>query len=71
MSWKTPTTVLLKPDKTFDSFGYIAENLYIELADEDKHRDWYYFKRFKMLLHNKSVCYIKISIEYFQSCFIL
>lgn len=52
-SWKTPTTVLLKSDQSFDSFGYDAEDKYCELAENDEHHDWYYFKRFKMLLHNK------------------
>ncbi|XP_045204481.2 heat shock 70 kDa protein 12A-like [Mercenaria mercenaria] len=52
-SWKTPTTVLLRPDQSFDSFGYDAEDKYCDLADNEEHQDWYFFKRFKMLLHNK------------------
>ncbi|XP_052793879.1 heat shock 70 kDa protein 12A-like [Mya arenaria] len=52
-SWKTPTTVLLEPDKSFHSFGYEAEEKYIELAEDEKHQDWFYFQRFKMLLHDK------------------
>lgn len=55
VSWKTPTTLLLNPDKSFNSFGYQAEEEYIGLLDnneEDKDR-YYYFKRFKMLLHEK------------------
>lgn len=51
MSLKTPTVLLLKPDKTFMAFGYEAEDAYKELAEDDEHRDYYYFRRFKMLLH--------------------
>ncbi|XP_045207711.2 heat shock 70 kDa protein 12B-like [Mercenaria mercenaria] len=48
---KTPTCLLVKPDGvTFQAFGYDAENQYLELADKDEHRDYYYFRRFKMLL---------------------
>ncbi|KAL3879593.1 hypothetical protein ACJMK2_031882 [Sinanodonta woodiana] len=56
VSMKAPTTVLIKPDaRTFDSFGYEAETKYSELASEDnnEHKRWYYFRRFKMMLHEK------------------
>ncbi|KAK3593606.1 hypothetical protein CHS0354_018704 [Potamilus streckersoni] len=52
LSLKTPTCVLLQPDKTFSHFGYEAEDKYKELAEQKKHKDWYYFRRFKMILHN-------------------
>ncbi|XP_045181826.2 heat shock 70 kDa protein 12B-like [Mercenaria mercenaria] len=52
ISMKTPTCVLLTPDKEFDSFGYDAENKYYSLAGENKHQGWLLFRRFKMLLHN-------------------
>jgi hypothetical protein len=55
-SLKTSTTIMLNPDKTFHSFGYEAENNYVELAQEDGHHDYYYFRRFKMLLFDKMVC---------------
>ena len=64
-SWKTPTTVLLTPDKEFDTFGFDAEDKYCELADIEEHRDWYFFKRFKMLLHGRMVG-IKLSLYYFD-----
>ncbi|XP_060083361.1 heat shock 70 kDa protein 12A-like [Ylistrum balloti] len=51
-SLKAPTCVLLKPDKSFHSFGYEAEGKYTDLFQDDKHEDWYFFKRFKMTLHN-------------------
>ncbi|KAL3879592.1 hypothetical protein ACJMK2_031881 [Sinanodonta woodiana] len=53
---KAPTTVLIKPDaKTLDSFGYEAESKYSELASDDnnEHKRWYYFRHFKMMLHEK------------------
>ncbi|KAL3878441.1 hypothetical protein ACJMK2_030791 [Sinanodonta woodiana] len=53
LSQKTPTCVLLKPDKTFSHFGYEAEDKYKELAEQKVHKEWYYFRRFKMILHNK------------------
>ncbi|XP_061178351.1 heat shock 70 kDa protein 12A-like [Saccostrea echinata] len=52
ISCKTPTTVLLRPNKTFHSFGYDAEDKYAELAENDEHEGWYYFSRFKMKLMN-------------------
>ncbi|KAK3100734.1 hypothetical protein FSP39_024387 [Pinctada imbricata] len=54
-SLKTPTCVLLKSDKTFHSFGYDAENKYSELANDELHEDWYFFRRFKMLLHGEKL----------------
>ncbi|XP_053390945.1 heat shock 70 kDa protein 12A-like, partial [Mercenaria mercenaria] len=51
---KTPTCVLLKPDKSFHSFGFEAEEKYIELAEDDKHKDWRFFRRFKMKLYKPS-----------------
>ena len=58
VSLKTPTTILLKPDKSFHSFGYEAENKYSDLADDNKHEGWLYFRRFKMLLHKNKVVYL-------------
>lgn len=49
---KTPTCVLLTPGREFHSFGYEAEDMYRNLAKEDKHHGWLFFRRFKMLLHN-------------------
>ncbi|XP_056013346.1 heat shock 70 kDa protein 12A-like isoform X2 [Ostrea edulis] len=56
VSLKTPSVVLLKPNKTFHAFGYEAENKYASLAEDNEHEGWLYFKRFKMTLHqNKSL----------------
>jgi hypothetical protein len=60
ISLKTSTTLLLKPDQTFDSFGYEAESNYVALAENDDHyKDWYYFRQFKMRLHDTQV---KVSV---------
>lgn len=53
VSLKTPTSLLLNPDKTFHSFGFKAEDTYAELAEEGKHDKYYFFQKFKMDLHFK------------------
>ncbi|KAL3879594.1 hypothetical protein ACJMK2_031883 [Sinanodonta woodiana] len=66
ISMKAPTTVLIKPDaKTFDSFGYEAERKYTDLASNDnyEHKRWYYFRRFKMMLHGKMGLDRNINLE--------
>jgi len=55
ISYKTPTCVLLNPQKQFDSFGYEAETKYVRLSADHEHRDWLLFRQFKMFLHNKTV----------------
>ena len=52
---KTPTSLLLKPDLSFDSFGYEAEETYANLQDESNEQRYYFFKHFKMALHNDEV----------------
>jgi hypothetical protein len=52
---KTATSVLLTPSKEFHSFGFEAEDKYLGLTEEDKHKGWLLFRRFKMILHNKKV----------------
>ncbi|XP_068758558.1 heat shock 70 kDa protein 12A-like [Montipora capricornis] len=47
---KTPTCLLLNPGKKFVEFGYEAAEKYAELED-DEDRSFYFFDRFKMLLH--------------------
>ncbi|WAR26404.1 HS12B-like protein, partial [Mya arenaria] len=50
-STKGPTCVLIKPDgKTLHSFGFDAEAKYAELIEEDENKDWFFFRRFKMML---------------------
>lgn len=52
MSHKAPTALLLNPDKSFNSFGYDAENNFAQLAEDDEHHEYYFFHHFKMVLHN-------------------
>ena len=54
-SHRTPTCILLKSDETFHSFGNKARDKYIELAQDEKHKDWYFFQHFKMLLYTIKV----------------
>jgi len=55
---KTPTCLLLNPDKSFNSFGYEAQDRYAELEEEEA-REYYYFENFKMILHNDQVSITK------------
>ncbi|XP_022802754.1 heat shock 70 kDa protein 12A-like [Stylophora pistillata] len=49
---KTPTCLLLKPDLSFDSFGYKAEEKYANLNNLSEEKEYMFFRHFKMLLHN-------------------
>ena len=51
---KTPTTLLLKPNGDFHSFGFSARDFYHDL-EESEARKWYYFEKFKMTLHSSQV----------------
>ena len=50
---KTPTMVLFDSNGEFDSFGFEAEEKYRKLAVRNRHGSWYFFRRFKMRLHQK------------------
>ena len=54
-SLQTRTSILLNPQQEFECFGYDAEDRYTELANEDLHQEWYFFRRFKMMLHGQLV----------------
>ena len=51
---KTPTTLLLKPNGEFHSFGFSARDYYHDLEESEAKR-WYYFEKFKMSLHSSQV----------------
>nr|XP_040581373.1 heat shock 70 kDa protein 12A-like [Lepeophtheirus salmonis] len=52
---KTPTILLLTPDKKFHSFGTSARDFYHDLEPLEAKR-WFFFDKFKMLLHhNKEI----------------
>ncbi|XP_052682429.1 heat shock 70 kDa protein 12A-like [Crassostrea angulata] len=63
VSLKTSTCVLFDPKGEFHSFGYDAEDKYSELALDDNHHDWYYFRRFKMTLYKRMDLTRKTLIE--------
>ncbi|KAK3100458.1 hypothetical protein FSP39_020422 [Pinctada imbricata] len=50
LTYKAPTSVLLKPDGTFQSFGYDAERDYNDLDSDEDRRTHYLFRQFKMTL---------------------
>ncbi|KAG8135581.1 hypothetical protein E2320_008594 [Naja naja] len=50
---KTPTTILLTPERKFHSFGYAARDFYHDL-DPNESKQWLYFEKFKMKLHTTS-----------------
>lgn len=47
---KTPTTILLTPERKFHSFGYAARDFYHDL-DPTEAKQWLYLEKFKMKLH--------------------
>ena len=51
---KSPTTLLLDPDGEFHSFGFTARDFYHDLSPREA-RNWLYFDKFKMALHNSKV----------------
>ncbi|XP_053400410.1 heat shock 70 kDa protein 12A-like [Mercenaria mercenaria] len=53
MSLKTSTCVLFDKNKKFCSFGFEAEDHYSSFALDNKHKDYYFFRRFKMKLFDK------------------
>ena len=53
ISSKTPTTVLLDKDENLVEFGFDAETAYAELSEDEEHEEYYYFRRFKMMLYDK------------------
>lgn len=55
LSYKTPTVLLLTPEKKFHSFGTKAEDHYVILAERDEADKWFYFNRFKMQLYQAKV----------------
>ena len=53
-TYKTPTCILLNPYKKFVKFGFEAAEKYAELEDA-KDKSFYFFDRFKMMLHGSEV----------------
>lgn len=51
---KTPTTLLLSPDKRFHSFGFGARDFYHDLEPSEA-KKYLYFEKFKMKLYDNEV----------------
>jgi hypothetical protein len=56
---KTPTTLLLKPNGDFHSFGFGARDFYHDL-EEIEAKKWCYFEKFKMSLHSNQVSLFRL-----------
>ena len=59
---KTPTSILLRPNKEFDSFGYEADDKYVHFTRGEE-KDYYYLKHFKMELHHSEVINIFKAVD--------
>ena len=51
---KAPTSILLRPNKEFDSFGYEADDKYVHFTRGEE-KEYFYLKHFKMELHKSEV----------------
>ncbi|KAL3878427.1 hypothetical protein ACJMK2_030777 [Sinanodonta woodiana] len=60
---KTPTSLLLDHNQEYVTFGSDAETKYAELASKKIHKEYYYFRHFKMALHEKEDLTLKTEIE--------
>jgi len=52
----TSTSILLNPEKQFDSFGCDAEEKYSNLTEENKHYGW-------LLFHNFASAFYKLEVK--------
>ena len=55
VTFKTSTCVLFDAAGNFHSFRFKAEEKYSDLALDELHHNWYYFRLFKMMLYDKTV----------------
>ncbi|KAL4227036.1 hypothetical protein ACF0H5_015012 [Mactra antiquata] len=53
LDYKTPTCLLVSPDRKEILFGDDAEDAYYRLRRKDKPKKWYFFRNFKMQLYHK------------------
>ena len=54
-SEKTPTCILFDSERRFHSFGFEAEDGYAELSRRGMAKSWFFFKQFKLALHDAKV----------------
>lgn len=62
ISLKAPTCVLLDKNDEFYKFGYDAEEVYMQLAQENNHDEYTLFRRFKMGLHREEKITLDLEI---------
>lgn len=60
ISFKTPTSILLRKDGSFVAFGYKAEDMFY--SESEEHKDDILFRRFKMKLYKNTVM-ISLSVH--------
>ena len=49
----TATCILLDHEKNLVAFGFDAENKFCQIVNDKKEKDYYFFRRFKMVLYKK------------------
>ena len=54
-SYKTPTTVLIRPNESLHSFGFKAESEFADFDEEEISEGYQLFQRFKMELYDRKV----------------
>lgn len=65
---KTPASILLRPNKEFDSFGYEADEKYAHLTCGEE-KEYFYLKHFKMELHKSKVTnVVMVRYDYMLQC---
>lgn len=47
--------VLFNFKENFDFYGYKVEEKYLNLVFDDEYCNWYFFRRFRMMLFNEKV----------------
>ncbi|XP_076117385.1 heat shock 70 kDa protein 12A-like [Mytilus galloprovincialis] len=70
LSLKTPTCILFDKVQNFFAFGAEAEDKYSELAQEEDHIHWSFFRRFKMQLYDKQEISRDFMLVSENGCFI-
>lgn len=62
-SLKTPTSLLLDDKNDFVAFGFEAEEMYKEYVEDERHKNFRFFKNFKMKLHREKLFESSMDIE--------
>ncbi|XP_056001684.1 heat shock 70 kDa protein 12A-like [Ostrea edulis] len=60
---KTSTCILFTKEMKFSHFGFEAEDKYSDLMENNDHKEWYFFRKFKMCLYDLKSCNENMIIE--------